>query len=168
MKNESDTSSRSGSAKPLAIVILVLLVIAAGAWWLSHRQSAGPGPSAGNENTNKPAAELPPLPEKYYDIAGTVKEVNQGSFTVATRLRTDVNTIADGYRDAVLTVQYDAATKFEKRAAYNGSGQVPGTSKASAKDIEVGSLVDIHSRQNIHGLDSFIAGTVTIKAQATK
>jgi hypothetical protein len=87
---------------------------------------------------------------------------------VATRLRTDVNTIADGYRDAVLTVQYDAATKFEKRAAYNGSGQVPGTSKASAKDIEVGSLVDIHSRQNIHGLDSFIAGTVTIKAQATK
>lgn len=162
MQNTTGGNEHAGSAKLLAAIVVVLLAIGGIAWWLASRNA----PPAGQQPVGEPSrdqATLPPLPEKIYDVSGTIAAVSDGSFTVAARVRTDKNTIAEGYRDALLTVRYDAATKFSQRAAYAGDGKVPATADASADDLKVGLPVDVRSRENIRNADSFIAGTVTIK-----
>ena len=163
MQNTTEGTEHSGSTKLLVTIVIVLLVIGGVAWWLASRTAPPAGPQPGTEQPGRPETLLPPLPEKIYDVSGTVTAMGEGSFTITSRIRTDKNTIAEGYRDALLTVRYDSATKFEQRAAYAGDGKVPATTVASVTDLKVGVPVDVRSRENIRNSDSFVASQVTIK-----
>ncbi len=163
MKNTVGSSEHPGGTKLLVTIVVVLLAIGGVAWWLASRSAPPVVPQPGGERPGTPAVTLPPLPEKIYDVSGTVTAVADGNFTISARIRTDKDTIAEGFRDATLTVRYDDATKFEKRAAYAGDGKVPVTAVASAADLKVGLPVDIRSRENIRSAESFVAGQVTIK-----
>lgn len=155
---------RSGKLLVVAVVVVVILIaVGAAIWWLNKPQTSKPQPGT-NPTTTVSTQEIPPLPNVFYDISGIIKTVEPNQFTITTRIRTEKNTIKDAYRDAVLTVRYDDATKFITRGAISSNGQLPATTKASAADLKVGLGVDVHSRENLHGLDSFVAGQVTIKA----
>lgn len=162
MQNTSGGPEHPGSTRLLVTMVVVLLVIGGVAWWLASRTAPPPSQQPGGQE-QRDQVTLPPLPEKIYDVSGTVTAVGNGSFTLTAKIRTDKDTVAEGFREAQLTVRYDGATKFEERAAYAGDGRVPASSAATAGDLEVGQLVDVRSRENIRNVDSFIAGSVTIK-----
>lgn len=164
MENQAGGSEHPGSAKLLVTIVVVLLALGGIALLLSRRTPppAQPQPGSQDEREN---ATLPPLPEKVYDISGTVTAVGEGSFTISAKVRTDSDRLADGYRDASYTVRYDSSTQFVQRAPYAGDGKVPASEQASAGDLAVGQAVDVRSRENIRNADSFVAGSVTIKPQ---
>lgn len=166
MQNATGGTEHPGSAKLLVTIVVVLLAIGGIAWWLASRSVNTPPPQAGGDQPGTPQVTLPPLPEKIYDVSGTVTAVGDSSFKISSRVRTDKDTVAEGYREVELTVNYDAATKFEKRGAYAGDGKVPASSAASADDLAVGQPVDVRSRENIRDVSSFVAGQVTIKSIA--
>lgn len=159
----------SNHAGRLAIILLiiVIIVVAGGlaVWWLTKKPASTPPSTSTPTTTNE--FKLPPLPAAFYDISGTVKEVAASSFTLATRLRTDKDTISEGYKDVVLTVKYDPDTRWLKRGPYLGNGQVPTLTPATAKDLAPGLAVDVRSRENLRGLESFMAAEVIIKNSST-
>ncbi len=164
MQNTAGTTEHPGGTKLLVTIVVVLLAIGAVAWWLASRNAPPAGQQPGGQQPGTPEVTLPPLPEKIYDVSGTITKVGNGSFTISARIRTDKDTVAEGFRDATLTVRFDDMTKFELRAAYAGDGKVPATTPASASDLKVGQPVDVRSRENIRSAESFVAGQVTIKS----
>lgn len=146
----------------LAIVVMALVML--GLWFMKRpKVSPPPGPV----NTTG-AIKLLPLPEAFYDITATVKDVGVKSFTVTTRMRTEKNTLEEGYKDVTLTVNYDQATKFLKRGPYTGNGQIPPLVSSTPSELKSGLSVDIRSRENLRGINNgFIAAEVTIKTAAT-
>ena len=163
------THNRAGKINLAAIIIIVILAIVAVLAWLFLLKPNTPNPQpVAPKPPAKQEVKLPPLPEKFYDLSGVIKEVNTTSFTITARLRTDKNTIAEGFKDVVLTINFDSATKFEKQGVYTGTGQVPATTKATSKDLAPGLGVDIHSRENIRNATSFMASIVTIKPPVKK
>lgn len=147
----------------IILAIIVTALVIAGLWFKQTKKS----PSG--ELSNAPGAiKLLPLPEAYYDITATVKDINTTSFTVTTRLRTEKNTLAEGYQDVTLTVNYDQATKFLKRGPYTGNGQIPPLVSSTPSELKPGLSVDIRSRENLRGIkDSFMAAEVIIKTNVS-
>lgn len=155
----------SGSLSTAAIITIVIavIIVAVVVGLLQRRQSPNPAPAPAATPSPTTTQELPPLPEKFYSVSGTVQRVEASSFTVAARIRTESTSVADGFQDVVLTVRYDSATRFRRAGTYTEPGVAPTPVAATAADVAVGTSVTVRGRDNIRGLTEFTAAEIEIR-----